>query len=276
MSQFPFYTGGYAIPSMNTVLEGVENHPWFGKWEDQVWFPVSISGAARDAGNTDTTLLRPGLLLGKITSSGLLKEWNPTGTDGSEVLFGVLGGIVHAQQAGSNQQRYLGFVMVAGTLYSDKLVVPGTAAEGIVGHAQEFNIFNQLSPRFLLDQHLHLAANGYPGSKFRYLTAAEVTADAVTVTTAEHRRTFLMLGADGNTTFTLPAAKVGLEYTVIASVASHSAIVKAASGTFAIPGDVAVAAATGVTLAPGESATFLGYEAGKYALTNYTQVDTDT
>src|SRR5262245_32110794 len=110
MSQFPGYTGGYAIPSMNTVLEGVENQPWFGRIEQQVWLPDTTSGAARDAGNTVTTLLRSGLLLGKITASGLLKEWNPTGTDGSEVIYGVLGGMLHAQQNAANQQRYVGFI----------------------------------------------------------------------------------------------------------------------------------------------------------------------
>lgn len=271
MSQFPGYTGGYAIPSMNATLEGVENQPWFGKIEQQIWLPDSVSGAARDAGNTITTLLRSGLLLGKITASGLLKEWNPVGVDGSENIYGVLGAIVHAQQNNTNQQRYVGFIMVGGNLYSDRLVVPGTAAEGIVGHALEFQILQQLTRRFLLDRHLGMQAGAGPfGSRLRYMTAAEDSAHAVTVLVGDHGKHFVNSQSDGTTvtaasaaaTFTLPAAQVGLQFTFSAK-AAQTINIALASGNIAQAGAVNN---TTAALTLGESATFIGVAAGLYQL----------
>lgn len=274
MSQMPLFTGHLQIPSMNTVLEGVEIQPWWGKWEQQVWVGDTISGAARDAGNTVNTLLRPGLLLGKITASGLLKEWNPTGTDGSEVIVGVLGAVVNAQQSGSNQQRYVGFIQVGGNVYSNRLIIPGNAAEGIVGDALEYQVIQQLQCRFLLDRHLTYAgANGPSSAKFRYLTAAEITADAVTVLASEHGRTFLMTGADGNTTFTLPAAKVGLTYHFFNNVATHNLVFALASGSIKLAD--ADGTATAATLQPGESCTMIGTAAGVYQMYAATEATTD-
>jgi hypothetical protein len=270
MTQFPAYSGGLAIPSMNTVLEGVENQFWFGKIDQQVWLPDTISGAARDAGNTVTTLLRSGLLLGKITASGLLKEWDPTATDGSEVLYGVLGGMLNAQMNATNQQRYVGFVQVAGNLYSDRIIIPGNATEGIVGDAQEFAVISQLGRRFLFDRHLTSAGcDSLSSFRPRFLTAAEITADAVTVTTADHGRLFLMTGGDGTTTFTLPAAKKGLAFGFAANVA-QTITIALASGTLSVPGN---SAATGVSLSTGESAMILGVAAGQYQLFGHEATD---
>lgn len=273
MTQLPGYTGGYAIPSMQTVLEGVENQPWFGKWEMQLWLGDTVSGATRDAGNTVTTLLRSGLLLGRVTSSGLLKEWNPTGTDGSQDIYGVLGGMLHAQMGGSNMDRYAGFIQVGGSVYSDRIIVPGTAAEGIVGHALEFQIVNQLSRRFLFDRHLQMSVGGPLASRYRYLTAAEIAADAVTVTTADHGRIFLMTGADATTTFTLPAAQVGLMFTVFANVATHKAAIALASGS--IKGPDADGTFATCDLNTGESATFVGTAAGEYQMIMQSESTTD-
>lgn len=283
MSQFPGYTGTFAIPGMNTVLEGVENQPWWGRIEQQVWLPDTVSGAARDAGNTVTTLLRTGLLLGRVTSSGLLKEWDfatasgssPAATpDGSEVIVGVLGGMLHAQQNAANADRYVGFIQVAGNLYSDRIVIPGTAAEGIVGHALEFLILQQLRPRFLFDRHIasHGGAGQY-GARFRYLTAAEIVADAVTVTTADHGRTFLLTGADATTTATLPAAQAGLMFTFFANVATYKWTIALASGSIKLPD--ADGTASTMDLNFGESATFIGTAAGVYQMVNQSESTTD-
>lgn len=268
---FPFYANDMPFPGLESILETVQNQFWWGRNEQQVFMPCTVSGAARDSNNTVPAVLRGGLLMGKITASGLYKQWNPTGTDGSEVIAGILPSPLTMTDNGTDTDRYT-YMWVSGNAYSDRILVPGNAAEGIVGDAQEFNIINQLlDKRVLLDKHLQY---GDPLLyRPRYLTAAEVTADAVTVTTANHGRTFVMTGADAHTTFTLPTGVVGLTYTVYANVATYNAVVKAASGTFVIPGDAAVAYGTGVTLAPGESATFVCTAATVYTMTSYTQVD---
>ena len=50
-----------------------------------------IDGSARDAGHTsNTTVLRPGLILGKITATGKIVEWDSGAVDGSETVYGIL------------------------------------------------------------------------------------------------------------------------------------------------------------------------------------------
>lgn len=255
---YPFDTNDMAFPGIESELNTVQNQFWWGRQEQQTLLQATISGAARDAGNTVTDVLRGGLLMGRVTATGVYKEWNPTGTDGSEVIVGILPYPLKMTDAGSNVDRHAQ-LFVGGNLYSDRILIPGEADEGIVGHAQEFNVLNQLVDRgFRLDKHLQY---GNPLSyRPRLLTAAEIAADAVTVTTADHGRTFNMVSADATTTVTLPAAKVGLTFTVVSSAAQTTTIALA-SGTVIIPGN---AAATGVSLTTGESARFVGIAAGVY------------
>lgn len=252
MSQLPSYTGGYSIPGMNTVLEGVENQPWFGEIHQQIWLPDTISGAARDAGNTVTTLLRTGLLLGKITATNLLKEWNPTGTDGSQDIYGVLGGMLHAQQAGVDQQRYAGFVMVGGNLYSDRIIIPGNATEGIVADALEFAVIAQLRRRFLFDRHMTQLQSPLVGNRL-----VAKTAD-FTMTSADNGRHFTNVGAAGTIVPTLPTAVRGLELMFSASAAQTMTVTASGSDKIASSGSV-----TGTTysLTTGKSLLLVGISA---------------
>jgi len=91
MAIFPQFHGGMVAPGIQSTLETPENQFWFGRYEQLTLLNGRIVSTAADAGNTVTTVLRQGLLLGKITTSGKLKEWNPTGTDGSQYIYGILG-----------------------------------------------------------------------------------------------------------------------------------------------------------------------------------------
>ena len=51
---------------------------------------VIISSVARDSGNTPTTVLREGLVLGEVTASGEYREYNNTYTDGSQTADLIL------------------------------------------------------------------------------------------------------------------------------------------------------------------------------------------
>ena len=259
---FPFDNNDMMFPGLDSVLDTVQNQFWWGRESQQRFLPATIVSSALDAGNTVTTTLRGGLLLGRITTTGKLKQWNPTGTDGSEVIVGLLPAPLTPVDGGTVADRYT-YVYVGGNLLSDRILIPGEAVEGIVGHALEFQIVNQLVGRgFFLDKHYQYGP-AFGGSRFVYLTAAQITADAVTVTTAQHGRTFLMTGADGNTTFTLPAAQVGLTYHFYNNVATYNIVIALASGTLSKAGD---SAATAVTLGPGEAGTFVGVAAGQYQL----------
>ena len=51
---------------------------------------VTIAAAAVDAGNTPTTTLRKGLVLGKVTATGKYKEYDPSASDGTETAALIL------------------------------------------------------------------------------------------------------------------------------------------------------------------------------------------
>lgn len=49
-----------------------------------------IDAAARDDGNSPTTTLRKGLVLGKVTATGKYKEYDPSASDGTETARLIL------------------------------------------------------------------------------------------------------------------------------------------------------------------------------------------
>ncbi len=201
------FTGAWGMPGIAAALETVERQIWWNRWEDCVWVPHVIVGSARDTGNTSyTDVLRPGLALGQITATGKLKEWNPTGTDGSERIYGFLQYSQKMQRLGADQDRYIGWVMVAGMLKADHILIPGQTAYGISGLTTEFIIRAQLHPRFLLSD--LLAGNPFGG--WRDVIAK--TAD-YTVLDRDNNILFTTRGAGGAVNFTLPAtAKKGLRF----------------------------------------------------------------
>lgn len=81
------YIGVTDGPFMTPNYEWIVNHRTL-----EFSSPVEIDDAARDAGNTDyrDTLLRPGLLMGKVTASSKFKEYDDSDADGTETAVGVL------------------------------------------------------------------------------------------------------------------------------------------------------------------------------------------
>tara|TARA_R110002012_G_scaffold83091_1_gene209403 strand:+ start:568 stop:1389 length:822 start_codon:yes stop_codon:yes gene_type:complete len=203
------FTGAYGLPSIQTALETVENVFWWGRFEQEAFIGSVVIGSARDAGNSgDTTVLRPGLLLGKITASGKLKEWDPTGTDGSQNIYGVLGYSQKMTRLGSNADRWLGWVYCWGFLKADRLLIPGQANFGISGNANEHIIRKQLGSRFTFSD--DLAGNNFGG----YQNVIAKTGD-YSVTEADNDTLFTNTGAAGAVNFTLDAdghTKKGLRY----------------------------------------------------------------
>lgn len=198
------YDGAYAPPGINDQVETYENNFLWDRMEKQTTFPVMIGGDTRDVGNTDyTQVLRPGLLLGRVTSTGKLKEWNPTGTDGSQLIFGILNISLGMTRIGNNQDRFIGDVVVKGHVKPDRLIIPGTSALSIVGSVYEHWIRAQLYQKgFLLtDASLGVAKPNPAGG---WLDIVAKTANYV-VTYADNNTLFTNRGASGAVVFTLPA-----------------------------------------------------------------------
>ena len=261
---FPFDYNDAAFPGIETVLETVQNQVWWGRHERQVFAPAVISGTARDAGNSVVTTLRGGLLLGRITSSGLLKEWVPTATDGSQTVYGVLISPLNATDgAGADTNRYT-FVMVNGDLMDDRVLVPTNAEEGLVGDALEFQVRAQAYPRFNFDRSIIRVGNTFD-------SRVVIKAADYTILATDNGTMFVDTGAAGDVTYDLPAALPGMRFAAAAIVATHDVIFDAgpASGTIITPGDVA---ATTWTCVPGTTMEVVCINADEWLLTNFTTV----
>ena len=225
------YTGAYMVPGQTSESLTFENTFWVDRYERQIWESVLLSGATRDAGNTTTTVLRSGLLLGKITATNKLVEWSPTAIDGSQFIFGILSMGVNAQRVGANQDRWLGQVMVGGALKASKVLIPGQASVGISGNAYEHLIRAQLQGRFLFD-------DKWEPNSIGFRNIQEHTAD-YTVTEGENNTLFTNRGDAGAIIFTLPTSPdKGLRYAFYTAAAQTLTITSGTADTLIVQGDL--------------------------------------
>lgn len=200
------FTGAYSLPGIAAALETVERQFWWGRWENQIWFPGVIAGASRDVGNVYPDVLRPGLLLGRIAATGRLTPWNPTAVDGSDMLIGVLGYAQKMQRLGADQDRWIGWVMVGGCLKADSLLIPGASDYGIVGHANEFLVRSQAYGRFMFDDMVF-------GSPFGSWQRVVTKTANYTVQESDNNTLFTTRGATAAVEFTLPVtSRRGLRF----------------------------------------------------------------
>lgn len=81
-------------PGSTAALFNTESNIFWGSGSAispaNLFITLNISSAATDATNSPTTILRPGLIMGKITSSGLWTAYSPTATDGSQQALAIL------------------------------------------------------------------------------------------------------------------------------------------------------------------------------------------
>src|SRR5262245_32920301 len=75
---------------------------------------VALKSTAVDARSSPTTLLQRGLVLGKITASGLYKQYDPAATDGSQVARGILYQGVNMLDATATVADKLGRMVIFG------------------------------------------------------------------------------------------------------------------------------------------------------------------
>jgi hypothetical protein len=194
----------WRVPGQTEALENTEGQIWWGGFVHQpLVVPVFLDGSARDTGNGKPTILRPGLLLGRVTATGMWRQWNPTATDGSEHIAGVLLYEVQTQAAGADANRWFGYAMVAGCLKESAIIVPGSVNAGLAGNALEFEVRNQLTQngRFVLD-------TNFQGGMGGWLRVVPKTAN-YTLDATDHGTLFTNEGATGAVTFTLPMPRRG-------------------------------------------------------------------
>lgn len=182
-----------------------------------------IAAAAVDAGASPTYRLRPGLLLGKITSSGKLREYLPANVDGSQVAYGVLITGLRMQDvvSGSTVDKFYG-VLVAGPVQAAKLYGLDQVAR------------SQMHPRFLFDDDV-------VGVRVEWENYVTKTA-AYTVVAADSGTLFNNVGAAAAVTFTLPALALNnnaLKFGFRVEADQSVTIASAAGDDMVVPNDAA-------------------------------------
>lgn len=200
--------GGFGVPGMG-ASDSISRREllWGGddSYHAALWKGGVISGAARDAGNTPTSVLRAGLVLGQLTSGGEHAEFNYDLTDGSQNVAGVLDHELRMTDFDANNADRVTRVLVRGPVKASMLLIEGSA---FVGHAAEFIARRQMvGAGFIFDDDPF----GYKAGLGARMTAK--TAD-YTVLDSDNGTIFTNSGAAGAVIFTLPAtAKRGLEFT---------------------------------------------------------------
>lgn len=171
---------------------------------------IVINGtAASDAGNTPTTELRHGLLMGQRTSDGFYANYNPQGTDGTQNVHGFLW-----------EART--------TIDTDGLTVNRTAQLVVAAYVRASQLIlldeqarRQMQGRFIFDDRLPGVIGG-----FRQTLAK--TANYAVVAGADNDTIFTTTGNAGAITFTLPAAAVGNRFRFVNTVGQNMTVTAAA------------------------------------------------
>ncbi len=181
------------LPGMGSVVETFEQAYSWGPYP-RYFTGAYIGSGAVDSGNTPTTTLRKGLVLGKVTATGVWVNYSATATDGSEVASGVLIESLRMEDivTGVNVARFYG-IMVSGGVQGAKLIGLDLQARA------------QMASRFYFDD--NLAGN----EKFPFMRFQAKTAN-YTIVASDNLTHFTNTGAVGAVTFTLPAIANGYAF----------------------------------------------------------------
>lgn len=188
-------------PGISTTRETYENEFRWGMHAQGVFTNGLISGAARDSGNSPTYELRPGLLLGQITSTGKYTNYSPTATDGSEVAAAVLIEGLRVQDFDGNNQDKLYAILVGGPVKASKVL----------------NL--DLQSRQQMDKFIFDDIGNIPGNHWYPFKRQQTKTASYTIVASDNFTLFDNTGASGTVVLTLPAIANGYMFGLVATVA---------------------------------------------------------
>lgn len=181
---------------------------------------ILLDTSAIDAGNSPTSVLRPGLILGRITATGKYADYDPTATNGTQVAELVL-------------------------LEEVNMLDPATAAAAERYWSAAASGRLKASSLINLDYtaRAQLAAAGFTFDDGKWASLpwkGEIakTGD-YTVTAADHGMLFTTTGAAGAVVFTLPAVTAGLRFRFLNTVNQNMTIASAEGDNLVTDGDAA-------------------------------------
>lgn len=193
-----------------------------------------IDSTAVDAGNSPTTELRAGLIMGKQTSDGNYYQWDAEASDGTERARAILLrglSMLNAQGVVEDKSWYM---LLAGGVKASDLLIKGSA---LVGHADEYLARRQLvNAGFVFDD------DPNPNAIVDML----VSGTTLTPTAAQRNYRFFLSNA-ASVTVTLPTIKAGLVYEFIRTGDEELVIASAAGGDMIVGNDPAANSLTYTT-----------------------------
>ena len=82
---------GFSTPGVGTIARSqTQQFIWGGDKAQVLEMGFQIDSAAVDAGSNNTKVLRPGLAMGRVTATGLLRQFDNAASDGTQNLVGFL------------------------------------------------------------------------------------------------------------------------------------------------------------------------------------------
>lgn len=220
--------GMNGIPGVNAAISTSDTEIYWGGDESRITvlrMDATIVSTAVDATNSPTTVLRKGLILGKVTATGKLKEWNPDGSDGSENIYGILDIEIQMLDTSGVAVDQWCRVAVCGPIKASAIRAEGAllsaSADGYLARRK----LVELGFRFDDDPQNYKA-----GKTLR----RSVKATNYTVVADDNGTQFVAVTADA--TFTLPTLVPGLEFEFIRA-SDHNLVVASAAGDDIIVGN---------------------------------------
>jgi Bacteriophage lambda head decoration protein D len=158
---------------------------------------VVIDAATVDATNSPTTQLRAGLVMARRDSDGKYVQYDPAGTNGSQIAVGVLEESLNMLDASGNTTERFAQVLFQGLLRKNQLIGLDTRAE------------LQLAESFLFDQPTACSSGVMLQPRGVYRKSSDYT-----VLHSEQGALFVATAA---VTFTLPEKRNGLTFRFLQS-----------------------------------------------------------
>lgn len=222
MSMQMVYGGRDRVPGISAAIETFENEFTWGRWENHEIGGMLIDGTTRDTGNTSYThILRAGLLMGKVESTDKLKVWDPTATDGSEYIYGVLKESRSMLMNNTSTDRLTGAIVLSGGVRASRLIVPGTTNLGLAESAANNHLARaMMRSRFMFDDDFD---KGRPENNIVNVSASQQSG-GITLDYDDSHKYFFNTG--GTVTIALGSlvAYKGIEFTFFSNTATSATI----------------------------------------------------
>lgn len=197
---------GTALPGPGAVSITQERMALLGPITWYLLKGIVINGsAATDAGNTPTTELRHGLLMGQRTSDDFFAHYQPNGTDGTQNCQGFLWEARTTIDSDGNTVNRSAQLVIAAYVRTSQLLLLDEQAR------------RQMQGRFIFDDRLCGVIGGYRQTLAK-------TADYAVVGGTDNDTHFTTTGAAGAVNFTLPAVAKGNRFRFTNTVGQNMTI----------------------------------------------------